>query len=146
MVQGKKLLDTVRDKIRIRHYSIKTERSYVDWIKRYFFFMKMPSERDGQEWPLVCFLAEQGQNMYLVFSDLINDGVAFEDQVSGVVVFGIQAFPAAKRHGFKRCDICSQLVKKIHRLIFAVLFCDIGENIPKVLQCFGFDDDFIGHL
>lgn len=34
----KKLLDIVRDKIRLKHYSIKTEKSYVSWIKHYIFF------------------------------------------------------------------------------------------------------------
>jgi LmbE family N-acetylglucosaminyl deacetylase len=33
-----KLLDQVRDKVRVKHYSIRTEQTYVDWIKRYIFF------------------------------------------------------------------------------------------------------------
>ena len=34
----KKLLDQVRDTIRLKHYSIRTEEAYVNWIKRYIFF------------------------------------------------------------------------------------------------------------
>ncbi len=34
----KRLLEEVRDKIRLKHYSLKTERSYIGWIKRYIFF------------------------------------------------------------------------------------------------------------
>jgi integrase len=34
----KKLLDQVRDAIRLKHYSIRTEESYVTWIKRYILF------------------------------------------------------------------------------------------------------------
>lgn len=34
----KKLLDQVREQIRVRHYSIKTERTYIGWIKRYILF------------------------------------------------------------------------------------------------------------
>jgi len=34
----KKLLDQVREKIRLKHYSLKTERSYVAWIKRFILF------------------------------------------------------------------------------------------------------------
>ncbi len=34
----KKLLDQVRDKIRLKHYSIRTEQSYTQWIKRYIYF------------------------------------------------------------------------------------------------------------
>jgi integron integrase len=30
-----KLLDQVRAKLRLKHYSLRTERAYVDWIKRY---------------------------------------------------------------------------------------------------------------
>jgi integron integrase len=33
-----KLLDQVRHRIRVLHYSIRTETSYVDWIKRYILF------------------------------------------------------------------------------------------------------------
>ena len=33
-----KLLDQVRQAIRARHYSKRTEKSYVDWIKRFIFF------------------------------------------------------------------------------------------------------------
>lgn len=34
----KKLLDIVRDKIRVKHYSISTERTYIHWIKHYIFY------------------------------------------------------------------------------------------------------------
>lgn len=34
----KKLLDIVREKIRYKHYSISTEKTYVYWIKHYIFF------------------------------------------------------------------------------------------------------------
>jgi len=33
----RKLLDRVRDAIRLKHYSIRTEEAYVSWIKRYIF-------------------------------------------------------------------------------------------------------------
>lgn len=41
-----KLLDQVRDKIRTKHYSIRTEQAYVDWVKRFILFhgKKHPSE------------------------------------------------------------------------------------------------------
>ena len=34
----KKLLDIVREKIRLRHYSLKTEKAYIGWIKRHILF------------------------------------------------------------------------------------------------------------
>jgi integron integrase len=38
MTQKTKLLDQVREKIRLRHYSIRTEASYVRWIRRFILF------------------------------------------------------------------------------------------------------------
>ena len=34
----KKLLDQVRDTIRLKHYSYRAEQSYVAWIRRYILF------------------------------------------------------------------------------------------------------------
>jgi hypothetical protein len=33
-----KLLDRVRAMLQLKHYSLGTEQSYVDWIKRFIFF------------------------------------------------------------------------------------------------------------
>ncbi len=41
-----KLLDQVREVMRLKHYSIRTERSYCDWIRRYIHFHKMHSRED----------------------------------------------------------------------------------------------------
>lgn len=34
----KRLLDKVRDRIRLKHYSIRTEQAYLDWVKRFILF------------------------------------------------------------------------------------------------------------
>jgi integron integrase len=52
MVERKrKLLDQVRDVIRLKHYSIRTEEAYVTWIRRFILFRKKrhPSEMGEQE-------------------------------------------------------------------------------------------------
>jgi integron integrase len=45
------LLDRVREAIRARHYSRRTEKAYVGWIKRYIFFhnKRHPGEMGGAE-------------------------------------------------------------------------------------------------
>ncbi|RJP77335.1 MAG: hypothetical protein C4522_15715 [Desulfobacteraceae bacterium] len=43
-----KLLDEVREVMRLDHYSIHTERTYCDWIKQYIHFHKMKSRDDLQ--------------------------------------------------------------------------------------------------
>ncbi len=45
-IMAKKLLEIMRDKIRFKHYSIKTEQVYIHWAKRYILFhnKKHPKE------------------------------------------------------------------------------------------------------
>lgn len=43
---AKKLLDIMRDKIRFKHYSIKTEQSYIGWAKRYILFHNKRHPKD----------------------------------------------------------------------------------------------------
>jgi integron integrase len=49
MSRQRRLLDEVRDLMRLRHYSIHTERSYCDWIKPYVHFHAMSSREDLHE-------------------------------------------------------------------------------------------------
>ncbi|NOR25431.1 MAG: hypothetical protein GQ542_13795 [Desulforhopalus sp.] len=42
----KKLLNEAKDVLRLEHYSIHTERSFCDWIKRYVLLHKMTSRMD----------------------------------------------------------------------------------------------------
>jgi integron integrase len=58
-----KLLDQVRDVIRLKHYSIRTEQTYIDWIKRYILFhgKRHPSEMGEDEvTAFLTFLAREG--------------------------------------------------------------------------------------
>lgn len=44
--QPPKLLDQVRDRIRVKHYSIRTETQYVQWIRRFILFHGKRHPRD----------------------------------------------------------------------------------------------------
>ncbi|MEM9744679.1 MAG: integron integrase [Pseudomonadota bacterium] len=46
-----RLLDQVREAIRVRHYSLRTERAYVGWVRRYVQFHRLrhPSEMGSRE-------------------------------------------------------------------------------------------------
>lgn len=48
---GPRLLDQVRQRCRVKHYSIRTERSYIDWIRRFIIFhsKRHPSELGAPE-------------------------------------------------------------------------------------------------
>ena len=59
-----RLLDQVRDKIRLKHYSIRTEQAYVDWIKRFILFhnKKHPATMGAQEVEqFLSYLAVEGK-------------------------------------------------------------------------------------
>ena len=42
----KKLLDQTRDVLRLKHYSLRTERSYCDWIERFIRFHRLRHPKD----------------------------------------------------------------------------------------------------
>jgi integron integrase len=51
MSQPPKLLDQMRDKLRLKHYAYKTEKSYLNWAKRYILFhnKRHPKEMGSTE-------------------------------------------------------------------------------------------------
>ena len=54
----KKLLDQVRDAIRLRHYSYKTEESYLGWIRRYILFHGKRHPRELGAAEVTVFLSD----------------------------------------------------------------------------------------
>jgi site-specific recombinase XerD len=52
----KKLLDQVRDAIRVRHYSYRTEESYVQWIRRFILFHHKQHPKDMGATEIEAFL------------------------------------------------------------------------------------------
>ena len=44
--EGPRLLDSVRDAIRRRHYSLRTEESYLHWIRRFIYFSRRRHPRE----------------------------------------------------------------------------------------------------
>ena len=60
-----KLLDQVREVMRIKHYSIRTERCYCDWIRRYIHFHKMRLREELSQEPkakMEMFLSDLAVN------------------------------------------------------------------------------------
>ena len=59
-----KLLDQVRGKIRVKHYSIRTEQAYLDWIKRFIlhFNKQHPKDLGAEEVEqFLTYLAVEGK-------------------------------------------------------------------------------------
>lgn len=51
-----KLLDQVRDKLRVNRYSIRTEQTYVGWIKRFILFHGKRHPKDMEARDVEAFL------------------------------------------------------------------------------------------
>ena len=51
-----RLLDQVRERIRVKHYSLRTEQAYLGWIKRYIFFHDKRHPRDMGKEEVEAFL------------------------------------------------------------------------------------------
>jgi len=51
LAESPRLLDRVRGRIRLKHYSIRTETAYIGWIKRYIYFhgKRHPAEMGKEE-------------------------------------------------------------------------------------------------
>lgn len=52
-----KLLDRVREAVRVRHYSPRTEEAYVSWIRRFIVFHRMRHPRDMGAREVTAFLS-----------------------------------------------------------------------------------------
>lgn len=57
-MESPRLLDQVRDAIRVRHYSLRTEASYIQWIKRFILFHNKRHPRDMGEQEITAFLTD----------------------------------------------------------------------------------------
>jgi hypothetical protein len=55
-VKKPKLLDRLRHKIRMKHYSIRTEEAYVDWARRYILFHCKRHPKDMRAREIEAFL------------------------------------------------------------------------------------------
>ena len=56
-VAAPRLLDQVRDEIRRRHYSYRTEQTYVHWIKRFIYFSGKRHPREMGAAEVTAFLS-----------------------------------------------------------------------------------------
>src|SRR5579864_7826412 len=65
-----KLLDQVREVLRLKHCSIRTETAYCDWIKRFIKFHEMRSRDELQpaEAKIELFLSDLAMNGYVAAS------------------------------------------------------------------------------
>ena len=53
-----RLLDQVRDRLRVKHYSMRTEETYLQWIRRFIYFHDKKHPRDMGASQVEAFLSD----------------------------------------------------------------------------------------
>jgi integrase len=95
-----RLLDQVREVLRLKHYSLRTEETYVGWIKRFIFFhqKRHPREMGAPEvQAFLSHLAVQGQVAASTQNQALNALVFLYHQVLDQDLGDFAAFVRAKR-------------------------------------------------
>ena len=62
---NKKLLEQVSDALRLKHYSLRTEKAYIEWIRRYILF-------HGKRHPKEMVTAEI--QAFVIYTHVLNRG------------------------------------------------------------------------
>src|SRR5208282_3192075 len=95
-----KLLDQVREVMRLKHYSLRTERCYCDWIRRYIHFHKMRLREELAQEPkakmelFLSDLAVNGQVAAATQNQAFNALLFLYREVLGVAIEGVSAVRA----------------------------------------------------
>lgn len=118
MSQEPRLLELVRQKIRLKHYSIRTEESYLGWIKRYIYFheKKHPKDMGRAE---DAFRAKKPQRLptVLTFDETMEifDAMTGVFQVIAKILYGC---------GFRGIECVRLRVKDIDFGLNQIIVCD----------------------
>ena len=155
----KKLLDIIRDKIRFKHYSYSTERTYIHWVKQYIFFhnKKHPidmAKREIEEY--LTFLATQKKVSPTTQNQAFNAILFLYKEVFGIDTtdWNIQALRAQERKHIpvvltkEEVKEVLQNLSGIYKLVVTLMY-GCGLRMSEVLNIrikdidFGFDKLYI---
>jgi len=159
MQKKKKLLDIVRDKIRFKHYSYSTEKTYVHWIKHYIFFhnKKHPVEMGKEEIEsFLTFLATKKRVSPTTQNQAFSAILFLYKEVLGIDMseWNIQALRAQERKHIpvvltkEEVQKVLQNLNGIYKLIVTLMY-GCGLRMSEVLNIrikdldFGFDKLYI---
>ncbi len=99
-VRPGQLLDDVRTALRVRHYSRRTEKSYVGWIRRFILFHGKTHPREMGSREVTAFLAdlaERGRVSASTQNQALSALLFLYRVVLETQLTGLDAIPRAKR-------------------------------------------------
>ncbi len=143
IVGNSKLLGQMRDDIRRRHYSIRTEQAYLDWAKRYILFHGKRHPNDLGEAEITAFLnhlAVQRNVAASTQNQALNALLFLYKQTLGREEVRLDNLTRAKRPERLPCvferDEVERLIGQLegtHKLI-AALLCGAGLRLLECLR------------
>ena len=146
-----KLLDQVVDVIRKRHYSIRTEQAYTDWIRRFIIFNGKRHPKDMGEKEIskyISYLAVNGNVAASTQNQALNAIVFLYKQVLKIDLGDFGPMERAKKPqrlptvlSQEETDRLLKLVSGIHGLIARVLY-GTGLRLMECLRLRVKDIDF----
>jgi len=89
----KRLLEQVCDVMRLKHYSLRTERSYCDWIERFIRFHAMRHPQEMGEAEVSAFLthlAREGQVAASMQNQHVKASLTCQEQVKSRCVLRLR--------------------------------------------------------
>jgi integron integrase len=93
----KKLLDQVREAMRLKHYAYRTEETYVQWIRRYILFHNKRHPKEMGRPEIEAFLTDLAVNQQVAAStqnQALNAVLFLYHKVLGIEIVGINAVRA----------------------------------------------------
>ncbi|MFH0926205.1 MAG: integron integrase [bacterium] len=96
----KKLMDYVREKMRLKHYSIRTEKTYIDWMVRYICFHNKQHPKEMGVPEIEAFLSHLATNGNVASStqnQAFNAILFLYREILNIPLDGIDAIRAKKK-------------------------------------------------
>ncbi|MCB0307301.1 MAG: integron integrase [Calditrichaeota bacterium] len=140
-MQKPKLLDQVRNQLRLKHYSIRTEESYVNWIRRFILFHKKRHPREMGAPEVATFLthlAVKGQVAASTQNQALSAILFLYREVLNINLEDFSSFVRAKRPEklpvvFTKSEVRRVLdqLEGIHKLMGVLLY---GSGL-RLMEC-----------
>ncbi|NJL53896.1 integron integrase [bacterium] len=149
----KKLLDRVRDAIRVKHYSYRTEQTYVQWIRRYILFhnKRHPNEMGVPEAEaFLTHLAVQEQVAAATQNQALSAILFLYKEILDRPLEGVDAIRAKRPRRLptvltvEEARLVIHQMSGVHRLIVQLLYGS-GLRLREAMQLRIKDLDFTQH-